>query len=99
MGRKNWLHLGSDKGGRTAAVLMSLVPSCQARKIEPFTDLRDVLDRVSSHPASQIADRLPDAWKPAQASRDNPSRKWSAAPFRTHKSRCGRPDVYGPQES
>ena len=23
--RKNWLHLGSDRGGRTAAVLISLV--------------------------------------------------------------------------
>jgi transposase len=66
VGRKNWLHLGSDKGGRTAAVLMSLVQSCQAIKIEPFAYLRDVLDRVSTHPASQIADLLPDAWKPTQ---------------------------------
>jgi hypothetical protein len=66
VGRKNWLHLGSDKGGRTAAVLMSLVQSCQALKIEPFAYLRDVLDRVSTHPASQIADLLPDVWKPAQ---------------------------------
>jgi hypothetical protein len=66
VGRKNWLHLGSGKGGRTAVVLMSLVQSCQATKIEQFTYLRDVLDRVSTHPASQIADLLPDAWKPAQ---------------------------------
>jgi len=66
VGRKNWLHLGSDKGGRTAAVLMSLVQSSQAMKIEPFAYLRDVLERVSTRPASQIAELLPDAWKLAQ---------------------------------
>lgn len=26
--RKNWLHLGSDRGGRTAATLLSVVQSC-----------------------------------------------------------------------
>jgi hypothetical protein len=35
-------------------------------KIEPFAYLRDVLDRVSTHPSSRIAELLPDAWKPAQ---------------------------------
>jgi len=32
--------------------------------VEPFAYLRDVLDRVSIHPASRIAELLPDAWKP-----------------------------------
>ncbi len=63
VGRKNWLHLGSDKGGRTAAVLMSLVQTCRGFGVEPFAYLRDVLDRVSTHPASRIAELLPDAWK------------------------------------
>jgi len=63
VGRENWLHLGSDKGGRTAAVLTSLVHSCRSLGIEPFAYLRDVLDRVSTHPASRIAELLPDVWK------------------------------------
>jgi len=67
VGRKNWLHLGSDKGGRTAAVLMSLVQSCRALKVEPFAYLRDILERVSTHPASRIAELLPDAWKPSSS--------------------------------
>jgi transposase len=62
LGRKNWLHIGSDRGGRTAAVLMSLVQTCLALGVEPFAYLRDVLDRVSTHPASRIAELLPDAW-------------------------------------
>jgi hypothetical protein len=62
--RKNWLHVGSDRGGPTAAVLMSLIQSCQSYGVEPFAYLRDVLDRVSTHPASRIAELLPDVWKP-----------------------------------
>jgi transposase len=60
LGRKNWLHLGSDRGGRTAATLLSLVQSCKDLGDEPFAYLRDVLDRVSTHPASRLDDLLPD---------------------------------------
>ena len=60
LGRRNWLHLGSDRGGRTAAPLLSLVPSCNLLGNEPFASLRDVLDRVSTHPARRIDDLLPD---------------------------------------
>ena len=60
LGRKNWLHLGSDRGGRTAATLLSLVQSCKNLGNEPFAYLRDVLDRVSTHPASRVDDLLPD---------------------------------------
>lgn len=63
VGRKNWLKIGSERGGRTAAVLMSVVESCRSLGVEPFGYLRDVLDRVSTHPASRIAELLPDAWK------------------------------------
>jgi transposase len=63
LGRKNWLQIGSDRGGRTAAVLLTLVQSCTALDGEPFVYLRDVLARVSTHPASRIAELLPDAWK------------------------------------
>src|SRR5262245_39102047 len=58
--RRRGLSLGSDEGGRTAAVLMSLVPSCRRLGNEPFAYLRDVLDRVSTHPASRVVDVLAD---------------------------------------
>jgi len=67
IGRKNWLHLGSDAGGRTAAILMTVLQSCKHFNVEPFAYLRDVLDRVSTHPHSRIAELLPDTWKPAPA--------------------------------
>jgi transposase len=67
VGRKNWLFCGSDAGGQTAATLMSLTASCKAWNVEPFAYLRDMLERVSTHPASRIADLLPDCWKPAES--------------------------------
>jgi transposase len=63
LGRKNWLFAGSDKGGQTAAVLMSLCMTCKELEINPEAYLRDVLDRISTHPASRIEELLPDRWK------------------------------------
>jgi transposase len=41
---------------------MSLVQSCHALGVEPWAYLRDVLDRISTHPHSRIAELLPDRW-------------------------------------
>jgi hypothetical protein len=74
IGRKNWLFAGSDNGGKTAAVLMSLCATCKVWNIDPFAYLRDVLDRVSTHPMSRIEELLPDRWKPLEVT-DPPGRK------------------------
>jgi transposase len=67
LGRKNWLFAGSDEGGKTAATLMSLCATCKELGVEPFAYLRDVLERVSTHPHSRIEELLPDRWKPVEA--------------------------------
>jgi transposase len=63
LGRKNGLFAGSDKGGQTAAVLMSLCTTCKDLGIDPQAYLRDVLDRISTHPARRIEELLPDRWQ------------------------------------
>ena len=63
LGRKNWLFAGSDNGGRTAAVLFSLIATCQRHRVEPLAYLRDVLTRIAATPISQVADLLPDRWR------------------------------------
>ncbi len=63
IGRKNWLFAGSDEGAKRAAVIYSLIATCKLCRIDPFAYLRDVLDRVSTHPASRIADLTPLGWK------------------------------------
>ena len=74
LGRRNWLFAGSDEGGKTTATLMSLCTTCKGLEIDPFAYLRDVLDRVSTHPNSRIEELLPDRWKPAEWP-DPPDRK------------------------
>lgn len=65
VGRKNWLHAGSDNGGRTAAVLASLVASAKQHGLDPFVYLRDVLTRIAATPVSQLDQFLPDRWQAA----------------------------------
>jgi hypothetical protein len=42
VGRNNWTFLGSDRVGRTMAVLRSFVSSCELVKVDPFDWFRDV---------------------------------------------------------
>jgi transposase len=63
LGRRNWMFAGSDAGAERAAVIYSLVATCKLCHLDPFAYLRDVLDRVSTHPASRIAELTPSAWK------------------------------------
>ena len=67
VGRRNWTFFGSDQGGKTAAVLTSIMATCQRVKIDPFAYLRDVLGRIAAHPIKKLDELLPANWKPAQA--------------------------------
>jgi transposase len=70
VGRKNWMFYGSDNGGRTAAVLSSLIATSKRLGLDPFAYLRDVFARLSSHPKSRLAELLPDQWKAAHVEVD-----------------------------
>jgi transposase len=78
-GRKNWLFTGSENGGKTMAILFSVVSSSQRHGYDPFVYLRDVLSRLPDHPKEKLADFLPDRWSPPQqaeasAPEDEPTR-------------------------
>lgn len=61
IGRKNWLFCGSDAGGHTAAVLFSLIATCQRREVEPLGYLRDTLTRIAAQPISRLEELFPGA--------------------------------------
>lgn len=63
LGRKNWLFIGSEAAAQRTCVLMTLVNTCKALQINPFEYLRDVIDRVSTHPMKRIAELTPRQWK------------------------------------
>ena len=63
MGRKAWLFCGSELAGQRAAVVMSLLQSAKLNGHDPHAYLRDVLERLPSHPNSRIEELLPHKWK------------------------------------
>ncbi len=69
LGRKNWLFLGSDRGGRAAAVHFSLLASCKRHGHDPWVYYRDVLTRLPAMlPAANEEDLLallPHRWRAA----------------------------------
>jgi hypothetical protein len=65
-GPKNWMFFGSDNGGRTAAVLTSLIATCKRLGIDPFACLRDIFARVAAHSKNRLEELLPDKWKAAR---------------------------------
>jgi len=66
VGRKNWLFAGSMKGLHRAALLYSLVQTAKLAGVEPWSYLKDVLDRLPTHPHRRIAELLPKPWASAQ---------------------------------
>jgi transposase len=62
IGRRNWLFAGSERGGKAAAVIYTLIESCKIANVNPQAYLADVLIRVSTHPASRTEELLPSNW-------------------------------------
>src|SRR5205807_7882621 len=67
IGRKNWLFVGSEQGGRTAAVLFSFTSTCRRLQVEPWAYLQDVLTSLPTTPAERLGELLPDRWQAARA--------------------------------
>jgi len=70
VGRRNWTFYGSDNGGRTAAVLTSLITTSKRLGLDPFAYLRDIFERIGAHPQSRLAELLPDQWQAAHSAVD-----------------------------
>ncbi len=63
----NWTFLGSDRGGRTMAVLLSFVSSCELVKIDPFAWFHHVLSRIATHSIQKLDELLPHRWAVSRA--------------------------------
>jgi transposase len=66
IGRHNWTFVGSNRGGRTMAVLRSFVASCELVNVDPFAWFQDVLSRIGSHSIQQLDELLPHCWAAAR---------------------------------
>ncbi|MGV6853204.1 MAG: IS66 family transposase [bacterium] len=63
MGRKNWLFCWTEMGARHVATIQSLIVTCRLHQVHPYQYLVDVLQRVGSHPASEVELLTPRLWK------------------------------------
>ena len=72
LGRKNWLFVASNTGGRRAAILMSLVASAKANQVEPWHWLRDLFVKLPATPSSELDSLLPDRWLES-----HPEHRWN----------------------
>lgn len=61
VGRKNWMQLGNDRGGRTAAVFYSLIATCKERGIDPKVYLHDAMLRLAE--GCEPAHLTPREWE------------------------------------
>jgi transposase len=68
LGRRNWMFVGSTKGGDASALFYSLVETCRLNGVEPEAWFTDVIERIGNHPINRIDELLPWHW---QAARDN----------------------------
>jgi len=63
LGRKNWLHIGSEAAGPVAAHFMSLVETCKRHDVDPLAYFTDIFSRIAEHPVHRIAELTPYNWE------------------------------------
>jgi hypothetical protein len=62
--RKNWLFAGTLLAGQRAAAIMSLIQTAKVNGHDPYAYLRDVLTRLPTQRARDLAELLPSRWVP-----------------------------------
>ena len=66
LGRKNWLHIGSEAAGRDVAALASVVETCKRNRISVRDYLQNVLPGLNDVIAKRAAELTPLAWQSRQ---------------------------------
>jgi len=63
LGRKNWLFCWTEVGAKCVGIFQSLLSTCRLQGVDPYVYLVDVLQRVETHPASNVELLTPRLWK------------------------------------
>ena len=64
IGRKNWLFMGSEGGGKSAAIAYTLIETAKLNGVDPQAWLTDILGRISGHKITRLDELMP--WRYAQ---------------------------------
>jgi transposase len=64
LGRKNWIHFGSQDAGPRIAAIISIVETCRRLKIPVRDYLAAILPGLADFPANRVHELTPVAWVP-----------------------------------
>ena len=62
IGRKNWIHVGSQQAGPKIAAILSVVESCRRIKLPVRDYLAAILPGLADLPIQRLPDLTPAAW-------------------------------------
>jgi transposase len=62
LGRKNWIHIGSEEAGPRVAAIISIMETCRRLSIPVRDYLGSVLPGLANFPINRIAQLTPNAW-------------------------------------
>ncbi len=59
LGKKNWLFVGSERAGKRAAAIQTLLGTAKLNGLNPTEWLKDTLEKLPTWPNSRIDELLP----------------------------------------
>jgi hypothetical protein len=59
LGRKNYLFMGSESGGKSAAIIFTLIETAKLNGIDPQAWLTETIARIADHKITRIDELLP----------------------------------------
>lgn len=62
LGRKNYLFVGSEAGGKAAAIAYTLIETAKLNAVDPNAWLADTLARIPDYKITKVDDLLPGQW-------------------------------------
>ena len=62
LGRKNWIHVGSEQAGPRVAAILSVFESCRRLKIPVREYLVSILPRLASTSIRRVSECTPAQW-------------------------------------
>ena len=63
LGRKNYLFVGSEAGGKAAAIAYTLIETAKLNDVDPEAWLADTIARTPDYRITKVNDLLPWNWK------------------------------------
>jgi transposase len=67
LGRKNWLHIGSEEAGPRVAAVLSIIQTCRRNQIPVRDYLNAILPGLADLPVNRVAELTPLAWRARQS--------------------------------